>query len=79
MVRIHAIIFYLGSGIFVAISPSECPLNPNGLPTCAFSLSDNDLCRASWKPLPDGNKDYDVNNCGYRDVFKFIKGTIFVL
>ena len=41
-------------------------------------MSKNDLCEAN-RPLPDGNKYHDVNNCefgifNHYDVFRYIGG-----
>ena len=37
-------------------------------------MNNNEMCEAD-KPLPDGNQNYDVNNCPPRnDIFKCIKG-----
>ena len=55
------------------ISTNECPSNPD-LPECTTSMSNGELCEADG-PLPDGNQNYDVNNCepAY-DVFKCVIG-----
>ena len=38
-------------------------------------MSDGELCEAD-NPLPDGNQDYNVDNCGVDwDIFKCVKGT----
>ena len=69
--------FIIGIYSFVAVSLSECPCtkdDPSGchLPECSYSMSKMTLCEAD-KLLPDGNKNYDVNNCPtYLDVFRFI-------
>ena len=55
------------------MSQNECPSNPN-LPECTQSMGNGELCEADGQ-LPDGNQNYDVNNCGLYDVFKCVKGT----
>ena len=46
------------------------------LPTCSFSMNYNDMCQAHWKPLPDGNQNWDVDNCGVADIFRYVGGNI---
>ena len=44
------------------------------MPECSYSLSNNDLCEAE-RALPDGNTNYDINNCpGDYDVFRYVSG-----
>ena len=60
---------------FVAVSHSECPLSAN-MKECHSNMNPGDLCEAD-KPLPDGNTNYDVNNCGpdgSYDIFRCVKG-----
>ena len=41
-------------------------------------MSKNDLCEAD-KTLPDGNTDYNIDNCpGGYDVFRYISGKFIV-
>ena len=69
----------LGIGYFVGISRDECPCTDDAqsgcdLPECSYSLSNNDLCEAE-RALPDGNDNYDINNCpGDYDVFRYVSG-----
>ena len=57
---------------FVAVEPSECP--PGDLEECSSNMATNQLCEADFT-LPDGNTNYDINNCDqYYDVFKFVSG-----
>ena len=40
-------------------------------------MSPHDLCEAD-KTLPDGNANYDIDNCpGRYDVFRYIRGKSF--
>ena len=57
---------------FVAIDSSECPANTN-LPGCSSQIAPNQLCEADMT-LPDGNTNFNVNNCDDWDVFKCISG-----
>ena len=65
---------------FVPVSQNECPSNPD-LPECTPFMSIDELCEAD-ATLPDGNQNYDVNNCDGatsafdNDVFKCVKGTL---
>ena len=70
---------------FAAISTSDCPctkLDLKGcstLPECDSNMNENELCEAG-KTLPDGNGDFDVNNCpNHYDVFQCQKGTKIIL
>ena len=68
---------YIFSGAacnFEAISSNECPSNPD-LSECSFGMDDNELCEAD-STLPDGNSNYNIDNCGTYDVFKCAKGII---
>merc|ERR1711953_683369 len=47
---------------------TNCPANPD-LPECTAQTACGDLCEAD-QPLPDGNMNYDINNCGGYDVFQ---------
>ena len=65
---------------FVAVSEVDCPCNDNDnsgcitLPECMYSMSKNDLCQAN-QTLPDGNVNYNINNCpGGSDVFRYNGG-----
>ena len=41
---------------------------------CDPNMSNNELCEAD-KPLPDGNTDYEVDNCVDEfDVYKCVRG-----
>ena len=72
-------LFFVGC-TFVAISTSDCPctkLDLNGcstLPECDSNMNENEFCEAS-QTLPDGNADFNVNNCpNHYDVFQCQKG-----
>ena len=70
---------------FVAVPKNDCPCTYNDtsgcrtLRKCSYSMKRNDLCEANGE-LPDGNKNYDVNNCVFGkffakyDVFRYIGG-----
>ena len=55
---------------------SECPSNTkiSALPECTSNMAHGSLCEADL-PLPDGNSNFDVDNCGAYDVFRCRKGT----
>jgi len=60
---------------FVAVSASECPEgNGRTLNECSTSMSNGELCEAD-RALPDGQSNYDINNCGYYDVFRYVCGS----
>ena len=71
----------LGIGYFIGILRDECPCTDDAqsgcdLPECSYSLSNNDLCEAE-RTLPDGNSNYDINNCpGDYDVFRYVSGNL---
>ena len=54
--------------MFEAIPPNECPEDAD-LPECDLNMINGQLCEAN-KPLPDGTKNVDVNNCDKFDVFR---------
>ena len=42
--------------------------------SCKRNMNHNELCEAD-RPLPDGNANFDINNCpGGYDIFKCVKG-----
>merc|ERR1711953_555685 len=47
---------------------TNCPANAD-LPESTAQTACGDLCEAD-RPLPDGNTNYDINNCGGYDVFQ---------
>merc|ERR1739848_547351 len=51
---------------FVAVT--TCPSNPD-LAECTAQTACGGLCEAD-RPLPDGNTNFDINNCGGHDVFQ---------
>jgi len=56
------------------ISASECPSDDGrNLPECSTSMSEGELCEADRR-LPNGNSNYNINNCGNYDVFKYSCG-----
>ena len=65
---------------FVAVSEEDCPCSDKddsgckSLPECSSSMNENDLCEADQK-LPDGNTNFNVNNCAaFYDVFRYKGG-----
>ena len=48
--------------VFVDVPTNECPLNSE-LAECSSTMQNNDLCKTD-QILPDGNTNYNVNNCG---------------
>ena len=64
---------------FVAIPRHECPCTDDdnsgcNLDECSYNMSPNDLCEAD-DPLPDGNANYDINNCPLtKEVFRCVLG-----
>ena len=70
---------------FVAVSEEDCPCSDNddfgckSLPECLYNMKENALCEADQK-LPDGNENFDVNNCAaFYDVFRYIGGKNYIL
>jgi len=55
---------------FVPLLPSECPTNGRDLPDCSNSMTSGELCEADT-PLPNGDANYDIDNCGYFDIFRY--------
>ena len=63
----------LGACVYRQIPASQCPPNPN-LPECLSNMTTGSLCVAD-QTLPDGNSNFDVDNCPYGyDVFICIRG-----
>ena len=58
---------------FKGIDSSDCPDNSN-LDECTHDMQENELCEADVVPLPDGNKNVGIDNCGNYDVFKCTGG-----
>jgi len=48
---------------------TSCPPSPANLPDCTRGMACGSLCEAD-SPLPDGQANYDINNCGSYDVFE---------
>merc|ERR1719284_611036 len=53
---------------WVAVSADECPANAD-INECTSTMNSGTLCEADTT-LPDGNDNYDVNNCGDFDIFR---------
>ena len=64
---------FLGACFFDEIPTSECPSNSD-LPECTSLMAPGSLCEADQR-LPDGNSNFDVDNCGGYDVFRCRQGT----
>ena len=58
---------------FEPLLTTDCPDNFN-LGECTNDMNTGDLCEAD-SILPDGNTDYNINNCGHYEVFKCKRGT----
>ena len=60
---------------FDPVPGTECPSNTDAadLDECTETMNHGKLCEAS-QTLPDGNSNFEVNNCGNFDVFKCVKG-----
>merc|ERR1712045_190665 len=53
------------------ISASECPSDDGrNLPDCSTSMSEGELCEAD-STLPNGSTNYNINNCGSYDIFRY--------
>ena len=66
------LVSFLGPCHFEPVPDTECPSDPY-LVECTKTMSHGKLCEAN-QTLPDGNSNYNVNNCGAADVFKCVKG-----
>ena len=57
-------------------SEADCPCYDNddsgcnNLPECSYKLNLQDFCKAN-QILPDGNDNYNVNNCPGHNVFRY--------
>ena len=67
------ITIFLGACFFEQISSFECPSDSN-LPECTTTMALGSLCEADQR-LPDGNYNFNVDNCGGYDVFRCRQGT----
>ena len=54
--------------VFEALQENECPANRD-ISECSADMAHGGLCEADG-PLPDGNTNYNINNCGRYDLFK---------
>jgi len=52
---------------------SNCPPSPANLPECTAQMACGDVCEAD-RTLPDGNTNYNIDNCGSYDVFEKVCG-----
>ena len=66
-------IFFLVTCFFEQIPSTDCPTNSD-LPECTSIMAPGSLCEADQR-LPDGNFNYDVDNCHGYDVFRCGQGT----
>jgi len=58
---------------WVAVSPEDCPRTWRSLRSmqdCHQNMVFGELCEAD-KQLPNGNQNFDINNCGPFDVFQY--------
>ena len=53
---------------FRAIKSSRCPKDLD-LPECTVDMIYGELCEAD-KTLPDGNDNFNIDNCGDFDIFE---------
>ena len=60
---------FLTEGRFLPVSANECPMDGD-LEECSFVMNYNELCEADTV-LPDKNTNYEMDNCGVFDIFKF--------
>ena len=66
----------LDTGFFVSITRDDCPVAPESLPECSYSMTDNELCEAN-ETLPDGTTNFEVDNCPNDfDVFRYVLGKL---
>ena len=66
-------IFFLVVCSFEQIHSSDCPADSD-LPECTSIMAPGSLCEADQR-LPDGNSNYEVDNCDSYDVFRCVQGT----
>ena len=64
----------LDSCTFKAVPSSECP-NDADLTECASNMANGTLCEAD-QVLPDGEFNYNINNCDGYNVFRCTRGNI---
>jgi len=56
---------------WVPVGSSDCPSDDGkSLGQCTTNMSAGDLCEADLV-LPNGNSNFDINNCGIYDVFRY--------
>jgi len=55
---------------WVPVLSSECPFNPASFPNCHDSMDSGELCEADTT-LPNGNVNFDIDNCGVYDIFRY--------
>merc|ERR1712045_951413 len=57
---------------WVGVTSSECPSdNGRSLPDCSRNMQVGALCAAVSR-LPNDNRQYNINNCGSFNVFRYI-------
>merc|ERR1711879_903288 len=56
---------------WIPVVSADCPSdNGQSLPDCTNNMADGELCEAD-AALPDGTTNFDIDNCGPYDVFRF--------
>ena len=61
----------LGTEMFVPVRMNMCPDDDGvSLSNCDFDMALGEFCEAD-SALPDGNSNYEINNCGNHDVFQY--------
>ena len=73
--------FGLLACIFKELERNECPgakpfTNLKTMVKCAANMTINTLCEANEGKLPDGNYNWNIDNCGHYDVFRCTKGNV---
>ena len=60
---------------FVPVEAWKCPSEDvmSNLRECSAEMSSNKFCEAD-QALPDGNSNFEINNCGKYDIFQCMKG-----
>ena len=67
---------------FTPVGDKDCPCSSNqdsfcnDFPECSYGMTVNDLCEAD-RALPDGNTNYNIDNCpGGHDIFRYVGGKL---
>jgi len=60
---------------WIPVTQSQCPTNAGSLSNCHGNMSEGELCEADTA-LPNGDMNFEINNCGNYDVFVFTCASI---